>query len=553
MHRINKESLNVSQYEQGFGLATASRRSGLVNGQAIRRAAAIEIPARSVSKWISPFFACAACWYCGKFSSVTRLSDPIGPNGTRGSVCMIIRRTLTVCSWVLICLVFAAQLQAQGIGDKVVITAETTLKIRAQEVGKVYPGTIFKITHEQGKWFALEGRKGWINATFVMNLEAALQQYGKRITLSPRDLEAVAISGLIYYHKGDYEKAIDMYNKALGLDRKRPQLWNNRSLALIAQGRFELAEKDLQQALTLQPKYGEAYANLGWVNYSLNNLEVAIDQYNKAIEFEPENSNYFVNRGSCHRDRGETEKALADFATAIEMTVNLPSAFVGQSSVYLDQMKLDEAILSANRALELDRYHVQALINRGWAHYLNEDNESAISDLSRAIALDDQLSVAFINRAAVYLQTKDVKNAEADLKQAMQLDPQSPALWLNQGELLMQKKDHSNALVAFEKCVEFGSDLAECQNGLAWILATCPNGKVRDPKLAVKHAQIACKLSQNEDWSHLDTLAAAFASDGKFDDAIKVAQAALKIAIDGKKGEIEDRLALYRKKQPYLD
>ena len=56
----------------------------------------------------------------------------------------------------------------------------------------------------------------------------------------------------------------------------------------------------------------------------------------------------------------------------------------------------------------------------------------------------------------------------------------------------------------------------------------------------------------------LDTLAAAYASAGRFDQAQQVAQAALKLASAGRPGEplapdIRARLELFRKGKPYRE
>jgi Flp pilus assembly protein TadD len=64
-------------------------------------------------------------------------------------------------------------------------------------------------------------------------------------------------------------------------------------------------------------------------------------------------------------------------------------------------------------------------------------------------------------------------------------------------------------------------------------------------------ATAACRSSRHQDWSHLDTLAAAHANVGDFAEAVKAAEAALKLAPANKQAAVQQRLDGYRQSQPY--
>ncbi|MBW8865442.1 MAG: tetratricopeptide repeat protein, partial [Verrucomicrobia bacterium] len=122
------------------------------------------------------------------------------------------------------------------------------------------------------------------------------------------------------------------------------------------------------------------------------------------------------------------------------------------------------------------------------------------------------------------------------------------------GAILASKGKFSRAVEQYAVALELAPDSAGILNNLAWLLATCPQEKIRNGQLAVKYARHACDLAQSGNTTLLGTLAAAYAEAGMFDDAIATAQKACDLAAQN--GEIQllqnnrQLLKLYRKHKP---
>jgi tetratricopeptide (TPR) repeat protein len=97
---------------------------------------------------------------------------------------------------------------------------------------------------------------------------------------------------------------------------------------------------------------------------------------------------------------------------------------------------------------------------------------------------------------------------------------------------------------------------AEALNNLAWLLATHPDSKYRDASKSCELAERACKVTDYKKPDLLDSLAAAYASAGKFQKAIETAQQAIKLAQkDGNEAlvqEISNRLEFYKAGRAYI-
>ena len=98
------------------------------------------------------------------------------------------------------------------------------------------------------------------------------------------------------------------------------------------------------------------------------------------------------------------------------------------------------------------------------------------------------------------------------------------------GKAAFAKGNHSEAVSAYREAVQLDPQAAEVHYYLAWVLATCPEKKVRNGRRAVEAAQAACTLSENKVWRYLLALAAAHAEAGDFASAKTSLQKMLDLA-----------------------
>jgi tetratricopeptide (TPR) repeat protein len=91
-------------------------------------------------------------------------------------------------------------------------------------------------------------------------------------------------------------------------------------------------------------------------------------------------------------------------------------------------------------------------------------------------------------------------------------------------------------------------------DGLARLLATCPDSKIRDGTKAVELCYCICEWTSFRHAPYLDTLAAAYAEAGNFKAAVETQrEAVLRQEQDDQKGGYGARLKLYEAGKPYRD
>ena len=171
--------------------------------------------------------------------------------------------------------------------------------------------------------------------------------------------------------------------------------------------------------------------------------------------------------------------------------------------------------------------------------------------------MDPTVAHAYYNRGLTYRGKGDYEQAIGDFDKALELDPKNAKAYSSRGVAYAAKGDHDRAIRDFDQAIELNPAYAHGYNNLAWILATHPEPQLRDGAEAVRLAERACELTHYESPATLDTLGAAYAEAGQFDQAVKTAQQAIQLALAAGNEElakdVQRHLQLYRAEQPWRE
>lgn len=186
----------------------------------------------------------------------------------------------------------------------------------------------------------------------------------------------------------------------------------------------------------------------------------------------------------------------------------------------------------------------------------------ALARIDSIIASNPDNWRAHFLKAAVLVLEKRQDDALQQIDESIKLARKSNVSYSLLGQLYSSKARtcidahrYEDARKALESAIHSDPSDTTSMNDLAWLLATAPEPRVRNPHKAVALAQKCCGLSHWTNAYSIDTLAAAYAAAGNFGQAVRYQQLAMQALNKSERDEqlaaMQDRLKLYSNRQPY--
>ncbi len=139
-------------------------------------------------------------------------------------------------------------------------------------------------------------------------------------------------------------------------------------------------------------------------------------------------------------------------------------------------------------------------------------------------------------------------------KSAIELKPNDTKFKINLAIAYHRNKEPAKAIEEYKKIIKDNNDI-NAKNNLSYLLSTDPSDSIRDGKLALKIAREINELTNFNNHSTLDTLAAALAESNEFDEAILTIKKAMKIARsrgnDDFVEQLREKLEYYNSGMPF--
>jgi protein O-mannosyl-transferase len=211
------------------------------------------------------------------------------------------------------------------------------------------------------------------------------------------------------------------------------------------------------------------------------------------------------------------------FTHALAVTSNNDVALNNLGIIFLDKGQLDEAISKLEAAIDL-----------------RPENAPAHDNLAKALLRKGQVSEAMVH----YRKFLELEPANVEARNAL-------------GTALIQQGHVREAIDQWQEALATQPENGNAASNLAWVFATCPEDSIRDGTRAAELGERALRISGGKIPMIYKVLAAAYAENGRFAEAVETAQRGAELATGqgnpALAAELENNIALYQSGRPLRD
>ncbi|MEC8337964.1 MAG: tetratricopeptide repeat protein [Planctomycetota bacterium] len=317
-------------------------------------------------------------------------------------------------------------------------------------------------------------------------------------------------------------------------------------------GALQMAARQHDKVLEILPNSEKAMTAAAGVFSELGDLVKAQSQLENLVKLHPLSTDARINLGGIYLRQNKLAQAVKQYDRAIELSPDDPSIFFNRAVVKTKQKKLAEALDDLNLAISLQSDFTKAKFQRGILLTKMGRTREALQDFDEVLIAKPEFGQGYKRRGIARLNSGMFGASLKDFSQAIKSLPQDAEIYNNRAMAFTALRNYAFAIADYKRALEVNQEEApQIFNNLAWLLATCPEIKHRDGDLALEYAKQACELSQWSYYGALDTLAAAYAEVGRFEDAVRWQKKAIAYAPEEEKNELQQRLKIYEEGKPY--
>ena len=335
---------------------------------------------------------------------------------------------------------------------------------------------------------------------------SAISTLKTRLKLEPNNPEAHFNLAVVYEDAGNYDSAIDEYNKALDLNR-------HYSRVLLHLGFIQVKKKENGKALELwgkalkqEPKLVELFKNEPTAAYYKSKIDDVIAVFQRNVNSNPKVAQGHYELGLVYKYFNKLELALQCFKTATDLNSVMWEAYIQSGETY-------SALGQTKMAIEQMRYGILAnpgnknpVIHLSLADVYMKENMMgyAQQQLNKALELDPKSVEAYIMMGKLFFRLSNFKMAMKNYQSAIEIEPSNSEAHYQLAKTCEAMYRPDFALIELEKAVSSKTDFAEAYYDWGNLLLQMGEADKAIPKL-----EYVLKINPNDAYAHY-TLGTAY-------------------------------------------
>jgi tetratricopeptide (TPR) repeat protein len=254
---------------------------------------------------------------------------------------------------------------------------------------------------------------------------------------------------------GQYEEAIECYNKVIELDDKKIPAYDNKGCALFKLGRNNEAIECFNKAIEYKSDFPDLWYNKGYTLYEIREYKEAIICFDEVIKLNPKDVDAYIYKGIALSDLKKYEEAKKCYDKARELdpsyVASYAPAYYNKGNDLRNQRKYEEAKKCYDKAIELNPNYVEAYNNKSGILYSLGEYKEAIECCEEAIQLDPTNVKAYNNKGAIYDKLEKYEEGVKCYDHVIKIAPDSILVYCNRGKIYQKLGKNYQAALDFQK------------------------------------------------------------------------------------------------------
>ncbi|MDR3170980.1 MAG: tetratricopeptide repeat protein [Treponema sp.] len=266
----------------------------------------------------------------------------------------------------------------------------------------------------------------------VKDRETILKEANQRLARKPRDAEALAQVGDIYFQEESWDKAYRIYEILVAsseldvhIDKFEAKL--RYSIAALNLEQYSLAYKGLSEARELNPDNFAVNYNLGIMEFQKKNYETALQRFKQAYTKDPDHALMLRYLGHSYFKLGKHREAMMYIRKAIDLAPGDKESLYVLGQCYYESNQTDQALRIFTHLRADPVIGPNASLFSGTLNTSLHNNEQAIEDfkigLKHKNIKNEVLSELKYRLASIYLEQNELCDALPLLHQIEAINP----------------------------------------------------------------------------------------------------------------------------------
>ncbi|MCK9231041.1 MAG: tetratricopeptide repeat protein [Syntrophales bacterium] len=239
--------------------------------------------------------------------------------------------------------------------------------------------------------------------------------------------------GVLHNLAGEFEPALEEFDRALRHDPESPYLMTEKATTLLQMNDTRGAVTILEASLQRHPEYVDTHILLGRLYERAGAREKAISHYRTVIGLEPHMADPYLLLSLLYKTGGDYDQAIATLQELLERDPESYIAAYQLAHLYMETRQMKEA--------------------RHWLHHtmkVKPSFDSALTDLALISEIEE-----------------DEERAIELYRDYLKSNPQDAEVRLRLGRLLLRRESYSDSAREFEEIIRVQPEFSEARFSLA--------------------------------------------------------------------------------------